>query len=147
MAEHSAIQTIDHLSQLVPRLDKNATALAKIRLHCKCTGLIKNVLAPNFHKELIADVGTSAFSLITDESTDITMKKCLDMIKYFSESEQKIETTFYQMIEIQDGTAITITDAVKNALNEDKLPLLNLMGIGVDGTNSMVDVIIQWQNI
>lgn len=120
-----------------------------MRLHrTKCTGLIKNVLAPNFHKELIADVGTSAFSLIIDESTDITMKKCLDMmIKYFSESEQKIETTFFQMIEIQDGTAITITDAVKNALNEDKLPLLNLMGIGVDGTNSMVDVIIQWQNI
>ncbi|MGH0153923.1 UNVERIFIED_CONTAM: hypothetical protein FKN15_027233, partial [Acipenser sinensis] len=74
-----------------------------------------------------------------DESTDITFKKCLAfMIRYFSQSKSKIETTFYQMLEIQDGTAITMCNAVKYATKKDKLPLHNLIGIGVDGTNSMV---------
>lgn len=57
IAEHTAIQTCDHLCELIPTLDKNSDALKFIQMHkTKCTGLIKNVLAPGFHAELVEDV-------------------------------------------------------------------------------------------
>lgn len=97
-----------------------------------------NVLSPCLLEELIEDIGDSHFSLIIDESTmiDITKVMCV-MVRYFSKKFQKVRTTFYRFIELNSGTAKIMTNCLKKQLEDDKLKLKNLIGIGIDGANPM----------
>ena len=48
----------------------------ELRLHrTKCSMLIKNVIAPEMLSEIIAGVGGNEYSLILDESTDVSVSK------------------------------------------------------------------------
>ncbi|CAG4963162.1 unnamed protein product [Parnassius apollo] len=90
-------------------------------------------------QEIISDVGDAAYSLIVDETTDISTDKILCiMIRYFSKIKQDIITTFYRYIKISKCDATTIYETIKNTLLEDSLRLEMLVGIGLDGTNVMI---------
>lgn len=86
VAEHCSINCINHLSELIKTLDPKSVLLSDIKLHrTKCTMLIKNVIGPSMLESLVEDVGDANFSLIIDESTDVSTCKTLCMIiKYFS---------------------------------------------------------------
>ncbi|XP_057322538.1 uncharacterized protein LOC130665927 [Microplitis mediator] len=90
-------------------------------------------------KDLISDIGISPFSLIIDESTDVARKKVLCIIiRYYSHQKKIIVTTFYRLIKISDASANGIYSALTSQLKADKLPIENLVGIGVDGASVMV---------
>lgn len=75
VACHSSIRSMDYLNDV---LKKSTPALKDMQMHrTKCSNLITNVIAPNFLKELIEDIGDTAFSLMVDESTDVTDCKYL----------------------------------------------------------------------
>ena len=77
IAVHSSIKSIDHLGELLKVLGKGSK-LENIRIHrTKCSQLIKNVIAPAMLTELIKDVGEEPYSLILDESTDVSVMKYL----------------------------------------------------------------------
>lgn len=59
------------------------------------------------------------------------------MIQYFSLSRRKVLTTFYRLLELNDGMAEHMTNIIKKQL-EDHLKLKNILGIGIDGANAMV---------
>lgn len=140
IAEHSAIQSVDHLGEILPSIDPKSEVLGTLKIHrTKCSMLIKNVLGPVMMQEMIADVGDSSYSLIADETTDITTDKILCMmIRYFSERKQDIITTFYRFIKISKCDATTIYETIKTSLREDSLRIEMLVGIGLDGTNVMI---------
>lgn len=78
LAVHSSIATADHLSDIC----KNRFDCSSIKLHrTKCTNIIKNVLGPYFQKELSLDIGNGYYSILIDESSDVTMTKILGMYK------------------------------------------------------------------
>lgn len=61
--------------------------MERLRLHrTKCSMLIKNVIAPGLLESLEKDINnTGPYSLIIDESTDISVVKLMAiMVKYFS---------------------------------------------------------------
>ena len=89
-------------------------------------------------EDLLADIGQSFFSLIIDESTMVDAKKvlCL-MVRYFSQKEAKICTRFYKLLELESGSAEAMTAAIVGQLQENKLDLAKLIGIGIDGANAM----------
>ncbi|XP_037805541.1 uncharacterized protein LOC119599716 [Lucilia sericata] len=105
----------------------------------KCTKIIENVLCPYFKKELIADIGDSVFSLLIDESTDVSMKKQLGIVVcYYSESSRCIVNTFLKLVELEDSTASAITKAILLTLNEFNVNLKKFKGLGTDNANAMV---------
>lgn len=56
IAEHSALQTVDHLIEVLPHCqwDLSLDALKNLKLHrTKCSMLIKNVLGPSMLDDLI----------------------------------------------------------------------------------------------
>ena len=67
-----------------------------LKMHrTKCSALVKNVLAPYFKKELKDDIKDAPFSIMVDESTDISSTKLLGVsVRYFSERMKKIISTF-----------------------------------------------------
>ena len=81
IAAHIIIITMDHLNEI---LKKIFPSLNMYMHRTKCTNLITNVKAPNFSKDLIADIGDSYFFLLVDESTDVSDSKYLMLfVKYF----------------------------------------------------------------
>lgn len=80
VATHSAISSIDHLSEVINRINgvKYPNSLAEadaenfLRLHrTKCSALIKAVIAPSLLQDFILELGDSPFSIMVDESTDV----------------------------------------------------------------------------
>lgn len=97
------------------------------------------MLSPCFHQELVSDVGSSYFSLLIDESTDIACAKNLCLaIRYYSSNKKLITSTFYRLIQMAGSDAEDMSEAVLYALSQDNLSVRKLMGIGTDGANVMV---------
>ena len=121
-------------------MDPKSAILKDLRLHrTKCSGIIKHILGPVLHDELLQDMKGSFFSLVIDESTDVSDCQCLGvMVRYFSRRHKRVITTLYRLIKLESVTADAITQAVLDALEKDGLPVHRLVGIGVDGASSMV---------
>lgn len=82
--------------------------------------LIKRVIAPAFTEALLADIGKSDYSLVIDESTDIsTVKLLCVMIHYYSESQHKLVTTFYKLLEVEVANAESLTNLIIKTLHAD----------------------------
>ena len=144
VAEHSAVRSIDHLGELLSKNHPESSTLANLKLHlAKCTALICNVLAPCFHDELVHDVKSSGmgFSLLLDEATDVSCSKTLGLvIRFFSTKLCTIVTTFYCLLPIQSGEATSQVESIICQLQQDQLPVSQLVGIGVDGANVNVGI-------
>ncbi|XP_043064692.1 uncharacterized protein LOC122320567 [Drosophila ficusphila] len=99
-----------------------------IKVH-KC---YKNILAPSFITLLKPDIGDAKYSLLLDESTDISVCKTLGVvINYFSLTR----STFLSIVPLEEGDAKTIANSLCQELSNFKLNLENLIGIGTDNAS------------
>jgi hypothetical protein len=123
IAAHCSILSIDHLTPLCKNIFNTSNAAKELNLsRTKCTALIKNVIGPHFLSTLIADINESYYSLIIDESTDITVLKKLGVVvRYFSVTKKQVISTFLGLVTISDGTANSIVDSLEKLLVEVKL--------------------------
>ena len=77
-----------------------------------------------------------SINLIIDESTDISVIKLLGIvIRYFRKKMQKIISTYLGLVEIENGTALCIVNAIKKLLKDVNLDPKHLIGVGVDNAN------------
>ena len=89
----TSINSIDPLSEIID--DEFGPNVIKLH-RTKCTYLIKNILGPYFKRELMKDLQASpCFSLLVDESTDISITKILAFsLRYYSPRFKQIKETF-----------------------------------------------------
>ena len=128
---------------LLPNIFPDSTIAANLKLHrTKCTALLVNLVSPCLFDELIKDVGQSFYSLIVDESTDVSQSKMLAFcIRYFSMRNQEIVTTFLKIVPLGEfATSDAIGDTICKFLRDAGLTLDRLIGIGVDGCSTIVGV-------
>ncbi|XP_017483979.1 PREDICTED: uncharacterized protein LOC108372741 [Rhagoletis zephyria] len=86
IAKHAAVTAIDHLSELLKSIDQNKVLFENLKLHrTKCSGIIKYVVTPCILKDLVEAVGNSKFSLIVDESTDISQTQWICFFQQFAQ--------------------------------------------------------------
>jgi len=84
------------------------------------------------------DIDDSMFSLLVDESTDISVKKQLGIcILFFSETRQSVVSTFLNILEIDNGTAASVVDGIKKTLLIYNLDIQKMRGIGSDNASVM----------
>ncbi|XP_067295921.1 protein FAM200A-like [Pseudorasbora parva] len=134
IACHSSILTVDHLGELVGEI-----AQRDIRLHrTKCSALIKQVIGPEIQWELLKDIGEELYSLIIDESTDMGMhKQFAVVVRYCSTNLQRIVSSFAGIVHLDGGDAASLTEALLNFLQENKLCPKRCIGLATDGCNAM----------
>lgn len=83
-------------------------------------------------------IGTTPFSLIVDESTDVSVIKYLCLcVKYFSTKNLCVKIEFLSIIEVDKCTAEALNNHVCNYLKDIGLDISNLVGIGTDGANNL----------
>ena len=89
----------------------------------------------NAQLQAVAD--SQFFGLMIDESTDISVTKQLVLYgRYVSDSGDPC-STFLRIVDLADGTAGKIEDAIKAYLSDKGLPFSQLMGFGSDGAAVM----------
>lgn len=135
-AMHTSIRSIDHLGLLIKKM---GPGLETLRLHrTKCSGLIKNVIAPALLHDLINKLKNVRFSVLIDESTDCTINNYMCIcVKYFDNDQEKVVTNFLALVQLEDASADALFSKFTNMLDEFGLPLANLIGIGTDGANNL----------
>lgn len=142
IAEHCALRVVDHLTDMCKACFGGSKGCKDLKLkRSKCSALICNVIAPHFKQELIDDIGNRKFSLIIDESNDISVTKLLGIgIRYFSASRKKFVTTFLDLVELIECNADAICDAIKISLDNHGLKLQKLIAIRTDNASVMTGV-------
>ena len=71
----------DHIGEACRAAFSDSTAATHFKMHrTECTEMINAVLAPYFLKKLVADVGDQRFSLLLNESTDVSVSKYLGVV-------------------------------------------------------------------
>ena len=66
------------------------------------------------------------FSLIIDETTDVSTSKCLALVvRYFDDQIGKVKDRFLSMIQLEKSDAKSIHEAITNFLAKLKIPISN----------------------
>ena len=91
-------------------------------------------------KHLVAEkCREQKFSIIIDESTDISVTQVLAVVvRYFDSCKQDVTDELLNSIVVEDGTAAGLYIAVKSLLSENNIPISNIIGFGSDNCSSMM---------
>lgn len=139
VAAHSSLSTADHLAPLMASTFPESKVASGVTLgRTKCTALVSKVLGPTFREMLLEDIGEQPYSLIVDESTDISCEKELGVVvRYFSKRANDFLTRFLGLISITDASATGMFNELKSFLESCNLDLKRCVGIGTDGASVM----------
>lgn len=148
-AEHNIpFSLIDHLTQLQKDIFPDSEIAKGLRLgRTKLTVMIKNVIGQEHKLELAKKIKTCKFSILTDESTDISSEKCsCIVVRYFDEETGNILSKFWELVQVysknvedrKGATAEHLFSSIVNSFMEYGVPLENVVGFASDGTNVMM---------
>lgn len=142
LSSHCAIRNCDHLVDMCKCHFSETDVGSKLKMHrTKCTEIINNVLSDHFVDDLVNDIGNGKFSLLLDESNDITINKLLGIaVIYYSKLHEKIISTFLSLVALGKCDADGIVKAVKEELAAKKLDINSLVAIGTDNASVMVGI-------
>ncbi|KAJ8930181.1 hypothetical protein NQ314_017045, partial [Rhamnusium bicolor] len=142
LAEHNvSLRFIDTLGALCTNIFPNSTIAKGINLHrTKATTILKNVLGNSFLEDINDTLGAEGnfFSLVMDETTDqSTIKQCCFTAIMYNNENNKVETVFLDMVEVESGTASGLHECLKDMLKKKHIPINNMVGFSSDTTNVM----------
>ncbi|XP_044588770.1 uncharacterized protein LOC123267949 [Cotesia glomerata] len=144
VACHSSIRVIDHLSDLMKDHfksynDKNIKLDQYLRIHrTKCTALLTKVIAPSLFKQQLRDIKDVSFSLILDESTDVSCTKHLCIcIRYFNSRKEKIVSQYLGLIPVVETTAKDLYSHLNAFFIKNNLNLQQCFAIATDGGSNL----------
>lgn len=96
----------------------------------KCTKIVTNVIGKESFNELVNFLKVKKFSLLVDESTDISGTKYLAVLSRFFDGSA-ITDRFLALIPVADVTAANLYQVIKNFFVEQNIPYkLNMIGYG-----------------
>lgn len=105
----------------------------------KTTALIVNVIAPAGETELLGILRRKHFSIIVDESTDLSIIKYLVIIvRYFCDKQQKPVEEYLGMPVVTDATAIGLKKLILDHLESRGVPKTNIIGFASDNASVML---------
>lgn len=138
LCEHNLpFRIMDHFSDLLPELCPDSKIAHKFKCkQTKATCIVTNVLAPYFHDDLVLKLKALHFSVIIDETTDVSTRKELAVAVRFYE-EERVKCVLYEMLEVTEGNAEALFGALERSFERDGIPLQNIIGFASDTTNVM----------
>lgn len=120
-AEHNiAFHLIDHLTPLLKEVFSDSKVCSNMELHrTKCTNIINNIIAPVEVSDFVDLLKNNPFSVLVDESTDLSCHKflCL-LVRFVHPIEGTIHTKLLELVSIdaKDCSAQAIFSEFKKCL-------------------------------
>lgn len=79
------------------------------------------------------------FSIIIDESTDVSTAEVLAVVvRFLDEKRAKVVDTLLDLVEVGDGTSAGLFTAVKKLLANNEIPISNVVGFAADNCSTMM---------
>lgn len=104
----------------------------------KCTNIIRQGLGFHFSKDLVDKLKVTKFSVIPDESTDVSSEKQLAIcVMYYDYDSHEVVTSFFDIVKIKKCDAESLYAALKTSFEEKNIPLTNIIGYCSDTCNTM----------
>ncbi|XP_031826349.1 uncharacterized protein LOC116424286 isoform X2 [Nomia melanderi] len=138
--EHNiSFQMFQALSKLNKIIASKLPLMQSIKLgRTKIRAIIKNVINKSLILDMKEMLKEKYFSLIIDESTDNTNIKNLSILVRFIQN-RSIETHLLDLIRVKKPTTENMYKCIINSLNKFNLSVSNIVGVGVDNANIMVE--------
>ncbi len=142
IARHAAVRATDHLGEIICESSRKTDFFNDMKHHrTKCTSILTNVVHPCLHDSVIRDIQQTPFSLIIDESTDVSIVKHLCMcVRYFKEDLPSVVTKFLTLLPVTSCTASSLFSNIKSYFDAYNAPLSNIIGLGTDGASNLCGV-------
>ncbi|XP_055604779.1 protein FAM200C-like [Uranotaenia lowii] len=141
-AEHNiAYSAIDKLASVLNTADTDSVVLSGLKLgRTKSTSIMNGIFAATQHDEIVHRMQNESFSLIIDESTDLTTTKTLAMvIRLFDNEKHETKDIFYKAIELKSFDHRTIFDSMIAQFKKDNIDYKKrLVGFASDGASVMM---------
>ncbi|XP_070529870.1 SCAN domain-containing protein 3-like [Cardiocondyla obscurior] len=142
-ADHNiAFSIVDHLVPLLKDISIDSKIVQDLSLsRKKCSKIVKNIIAKRETEKLILNLKTRKFSVLIDESTDISETKIMCvLVRYLSPINKKISTQLLDLISLdaKDCSSSKIFEAFKNLFQTKQIPLTNIIGLACDNASVMI---------
>ncbi|XP_050686987.1 zinc finger protein 862-like [Eriocheir sinensis] len=143
-AEHEiSFRAMDHLPAVLASSFSDSKTASKVKLkRTKTASVIYNVIGQRFLEKMKSelndesDMGQTKFSMIMDESTDLTAEKQLAIVvKYFCKTV--LCTRLLALVPVAEGDAKTLFSALENELTASDLKFENCIGWSADTCSVM----------
>lgn len=131
---------MDKLGEALPNIFPDSVIAKKISVHrTKATNILKNILGPHYLSNLkeILSEPERFYSIIVDETTDVSTTKQCAIVVVFCDNGLNIKTRFFQTIELKESDANSIYNCIIETFEKNNLSLNNLVGFSSDTTNVM----------
>lgn len=143
LAHHNvSFQFTDHLIPVLKECFPDSPILNDCNLgRTKMTNIIKNVIAEEKSEVLTGILRNQYFSILIDESTDISVNKLLCVLtKYVDKNSVKSVTRLLELITIDGKNCDSdhLYSAFKSCLNKKNIPVSNIIGLASDNANVML---------
>ncbi|CAD7085336.1 unnamed protein product [Hermetia illucens] len=122
VAEHNlAFQIMGHLPQFVNKITPDSNIAKKVKCsRTKMVNILRNVLGISYIEEIVDLLNANKFSLIIDESTDISLVKTLCLVVRVCKNF-KVHDLFFDLIEVESADASSLFSAVINSFTKNNI--------------------------
>jgi len=131
ISEHNlSFRILEHL----PKLIQSVCPDSKIAKEIKCgrtkgTQILKEHVAPCSMMEICNILKTTKYSLIIDETTDISVTKSLAVVvRYFDTARLIIKDRFLTLLEVKFCTAEDLYNSITSFFEANEIPFENMIG-------------------
>ena len=141
MAEHNTpFNQCPHLVETLKQMFPDSKIASMMSMKAtKCAYVIQDGIA-HYEKNSLVDIcRRQKFSILIDESTDISVSQILAvMVRYFDNIKCEMVDALLDSIEVQDATGEGLYIAVKDLLTKNNIPMENIVGLGADNCATMM---------
>ncbi|XP_075659441.1 uncharacterized protein LOC142629353 [Castanea sativa] len=102
-----------------------------------------NAIAHETSKAIIEDLGNGFFSILVDESRDISVKEQMAHVLRYVNKQGIIIERFLGIVHVASTTALSLKCAIEGLLCEHNLSLSRLSGQGYDGASNMQVTVVR----
>lgn len=105
---------MNHFSDLLPKLCPDSKIAAHFKFkHTKSKCIVWNAFASHYNLELVQKLQTSHFSVIIDETTDVsTAKELAAVTRVYNSESMNTDCPLYDLLEIAHGDAESVFQAL-----------------------------------
>ncbi|XP_067214564.1 zinc finger protein 862-like isoform X3 [Linepithema humile] len=141
LSEHNLpFRILQHLPKLIQSVCPDSNIAKEIKCsRTKGTQILKEHVAPCSMMEICNILKTTKFSLIIDETTDISVIKSLAVVvRYFDTIKLIIRDRFLTLLEVKSCTAEDLYNSIAFFLETNGIPFENMIGFAADNCAVMM---------
>ena len=138
---HVPFAQANHLVKVLKEIFPDSKIAQNIKMGKTKTSYIVNDIAREERFELAKILQSQKFSVIIDETTDISISQILGIVivvRYLDYKRSQVVGAMLDTVDMENGTGAGLYEKVKEVLSSKNIPINNIIGLGCDNCATMI---------